>query len=161
MPTQSKNVFIVQTAQSNQNGRPQSSQISLINKQSALYKYRQQKKQKEDRAFPERARPSPNRGLDAHRNSWLLESRVTTLPPRTPGDPINDRDDPSAGKDQQLDAWQVGKLCSKEPQYSIDEAVQLHDCYAGLRTDPLCCMPLENSSVVLSVSDLCQSSPHI
>lgn len=155
MPTQPANIFIVQTAESSRSGKPKGSNISLINKQSALYKYRQQKKQRENRASPGRGHPLPGT-FDAHRNSWLLESRLPN-PVRGPDDALTDEgSSPEEDHTQLLVAFREDRPWINEWEYDEDEDARLHNCYAGLRTDPFYCMPIEDSSVVLSVSDLCQ-----
>lgn len=162
MTAQPRNVFIVQTAESNQNGRPKGSQIALINKQSALYKYKQQRKQRDRRTSLEERQSPPARGLGAHRSSWLLESRV---PPSTQAsdNSASDPESPPVREDSgrlsvASHATQRGYEASNSGTFGN---AQLHDCYAGLRTDPFYCMPIEDSSTVLGVSDLCQSQhPH-
>lgn len=159
MPAQSHNIFIVQTAESSQNGRPRGGNLSLINKQSALYKYKQQKKQRDSRSSSGRGQALPPRNTAPHRSSWLLESRLPK-PVLGPDDALTDPE--SSPTDDEHDytellvAFRQDRQCIEEWEYDTDEAARLHNCYAGLRTDPFNCLPIA-SSVVLNVSDMCQS----
>lgn len=158
MTIQSGNVFIVQTAESNRNGRSKGSQISLINKQSALYKYRQQKKQGDRRSPIEERQSQPARSFGSQQSSWLLESRPPSST-QTSDDSASDPESPPFEDDYGSLPLARRKYQKKGQlwDFGMFDDVQLHDCYAGLRTDPFSCMPAENSSTVLGVSDLCQS----
>lgn len=165
MTTQAGNVFIVQTSGSNYDDRSRGSRISLINKQSALYKYRQQKrKNRERRDLPEPNRSPPVRTFDAQRTSWLLESRLPQSPGSSNGSPSSGASSRSEGAEDE-ESISISLTSSHPPsvacvpEVSATSGHQHQDCYGGLRTDPFCCIPIEDSSVVLSVSDTCKWHP--
>lgn len=156
MPTKPENIFIVQTAESSRNGRPKGGNISLINKQSALYKYRQQKEQKDSRNSLSLTQTSAPRNSATHRSSWLLESRLSR-PTSSSDDALTDGDGSSPEEEQLFVTFREDRPWINEWEFDTDEDARLHNCYAGLRTDPFHAMPIHESSVVLSSSDLCQS----